>query len=122
MTASRILDRQGHSIALSRDVTVGGAAGREEVECLDAVFEGRATVSRPRPSEARLLDVDGTDSASACRRCSCWPQSGKRRTGSCCAWIPNAAGADFHAGFNVARFGLSGETFAFDATGLLLSR
>ena len=57
----RILDRQGHSIASSRDVTVGGPAGREEVECLDAVFAGRATVSRPRPSEVLLPDVDGKE-------------------------------------------------------------
>ena len=57
----RVLDREGQSVGSWRDATVGGPAGPEEIECLDAVFAGQATVSRPRPSEVMLMDTDGKD-------------------------------------------------------------
>ena len=117
----RILDRQGHSIASSRDVTVGGAAGREEVECLDAVFEGRATVSRPRPSEVRLLDVDGKERLGLPTMFVLAPIREDDGPVLAALGFRMRPERTFSRVLNVARFGLSGETFAFDATGLLLS-
>ena len=117
----RILDRQGHSIASSRDVTVGGAAGREEVECLGAVFEGRATVSRPRPSEVRLLDVDGKERLGLPTMFVLAPIREDDGRVTAALGFRMRPERTFTRVLNVARFGLSGETFAFDATGLLLS-
>jgi hypothetical protein len=117
----RILDRHGHTIASSRDVTVGGAAGREEVECLGAVFEGRATVSRPRPSEVRLLDVDGKERLGLPTMFVLAPIREDDGRVTAALGFRMRPERTFTRVLNVARFGLSGETFAFDATGLLLS-
>ena len=61
MTASASSIGRGIASPRGGTSTVGGRAGPEEIECLDAVFAGQATVSRPRPSEVLLPDVDGKE-------------------------------------------------------------
>jgi eukaryotic-like serine/threonine-protein kinase len=117
----RILDRQGHGIASSRDVTVGGPASREEVECLDAVFAGRATVSRPRPCEVPLPDVDGKDRLGLPTMFVFAPIRADDGPVLAALGFRMQPERTFTRVLNVARFGRSGETFAFDRTGLLLS-
>ncbi len=117
----RILDRQGHGIASSRDLTVGGPAGREEVECLDAVFAGRATVSRPRPCEVLLPDVDGKERLGLPTMFVLAPIRGDDGRVLAALGFRMPPERTFTRVLNVARFGRSGETFAFDRTGLLLS-
>ncbi len=117
----RILTRRGRTIASWRDRTVGGLAGKEEIECLSAVFEGRATVSRPRPSEVPLPDVDGKERLSLPTMFVLAPI--RDDTGRVIAALGFRMRPErtFTRVLNVARFGRTGETFAFDPAGLLLS-
>jgi serine/threonine protein kinase len=117
----RILDRQGHSIASWRDVTVGGPAAPEEIECLDAVFAGKATVSRPRPSEVLLPDVDGNERVGLPTMFVLAPIRGDDGQTIAALGFRMRPERTFTRVLNVGRFGRSGETFAFDRSGLLLS-
>jgi eukaryotic-like serine/threonine-protein kinase len=117
----RILDRQGHSLGSWRDATVGGPAGREEIECLDVVFGGRATVSRPRPSEVPLLDVDGKERVGLPTMFVLAPIKGDDGHVIAALGFRMRPEQTFTRVLNVARFGQSGETLAFDKAGLVLS-
>jgi serine/threonine protein kinase len=118
----RILDREGHSIGSWRDVTVGGPAGQEEIECLAAVFAGHATVSRPRPSEVMLLDpTDGKERLGLPTMFVLAPIRGDDNQVIAALGFRMRPERTFTRVLNVARFGRSGETIAFDRTGLLLS-
>ena len=113
----RILDRQGRSIASLRDVTVGGSAGREEIECLETVFEGRPTVSRPRPSEVLLPDVDGKERLGLPTMFVLAPIKGDDGRVLAALGFRMRPERTFTRVLNVARFGRTGETFAFDGDG-----
>ncbi len=117
----RVLDRQGRSVASWRDLNVGGRACAEEIEALDAVFAGRSTVSRPRPSDVPLLDFDGKERAGLPTMFVLAPV--RRDDGLVIAALGFRMRPErtFTRVLNVARFGRSGETFAFDRAGLLLS-
>jgi hypothetical protein len=117
----RILDRQGHCIASWRDVTVGGRAFPEEIECLDAVFAGRPAISRPRRSEVLLADADGKERLGLPTMFVFTPITGDDGTVVAALGFRLRPERTFTRVLNVARFGRSGETFAFDAQGLLLS-
>ncbi len=117
----RVLDRQGHSIASWRDVTVGSTAAPEEVECLAKVFDGRPTVSRPRPSEVLLLDLDGKECLGLPTMFVLAPIRGDDGRAIAALGFRMRPERTFTRVLNVARFGRTGETFAFDRTGLLLS-
>jgi eukaryotic-like serine/threonine-protein kinase len=117
----RILDRQGRSIASWRDVTVGGAAAREEIECLDAVFAGQPTVSRPRPSEVLLPDIDGNERFGLPTMFVLAPIVGDDGQVMAALGFRMRPERTFTRVLNVAQFGRTGETFAFDGAGLLLS-
>ncbi len=117
----RIFDREGWSIASWRDVTVGGTAGREEIECLSAVFEGHSTVSRPRSSEVLLRDVDGGERLGLPTMFVLSPIHGDDGRVLAALGFRMRPERTFTRVLNVARFGRTGETFAFDKAGLLLS-
>jgi eukaryotic-like serine/threonine-protein kinase len=117
----RILDREGRSIASWRDTTVGGPADREEIECLDAVFAGRATVSRPRPAEVPLPDVDQKERLGLPTMFVFAPIHGADNAIIAALGFRMRPERTFTRVLNVARFGRTGETYAFDRTGLLLS-
>ena len=117
----RILDRQGRSIASWRDVTVGGSAAREEIECLETVFAGRPTVSRPRPSEVLLPDVDGKERLGLPTMFVLAPIQGDDGRVLAALGFRMRPERTFTRVLNVAQFGRTGETFAFDGAGLLLS-
>jgi eukaryotic-like serine/threonine-protein kinase len=117
----RVLDRQGHSIASWRDVTVGGQARPEEIECLNKVLAGRATVSRPRPSEVLLPDTDGKERIGLPTMFVFAPIYDKAGRVIAALGFRMRPDRTFTQVLNVARFGQSGETFAFDGQGLLLS-
>ena len=117
----RILDRQGRSIASLRDVTVGGSAAREEIECLETVFAGRPTVSRPRPSEVLLPDFDGKERLGLPTMFVLAPIKGDDGRVLAALGFRMRPERTFTRVLNVAQFGRTGETFAFDGAGLLLS-
>ncbi len=117
----RILDRQGRSIASLRDITVGGSAAREEIECLETVFAGRPTVSRPRPSEVLLPDVDGKERLGLPTMFVLAPIKGDDGRVLAALGFRMRPERTFTRVLNVAQFGRTGETFAFDGAGLLLS-
>ncbi len=77
----RILTREGRCIASWRDITLGGSAAKEELECLSTVFAGKATISRRARRKCRLPTLT-LKNAWACRRCLCWPRSATIRAGS----------------------------------------
>ena len=117
----RILDRQGRSIASLRDITVGGSSAREEIECLETVFAGRPTVSRPRPSEVLLPDIDGKERLGLPTMFVLAPIKGDDGRVLAALGFRMRPERTFTRVLNVAQFGRTGETFAFDGAGLLLS-
>jgi eukaryotic-like serine/threonine-protein kinase len=116
-----ILDRRGYCIGSWRDLTVGGAAGREEVECLVAVFEGRSTVSRPRPAEVPLLDIDGEERLGVPTMFVLAPIRGEDGQVVAALGFRMRPERTLTRVLSVARFGGTGETYAFDRAGVLLS-
>ena len=120
-TSFRILDRQGYSIASWLDTTVGQPSGREELECLDAVFAGRATISRPRPSEVPLADVEGKVQLGIPTMFVLAPIRGDEGQVIAALAFRMRPECTFTRVLNVGQFGRSGETYAVDRRGLLLS-
>jgi hypothetical protein len=118
-----VFNRQGVVVASHHDEVVGQRYPRDELGfALDKAMAGKATVARPLPSEAALVDIDG-----------------KKRMGipTMYAMAPIRAADDRVVGvlgfrmrpeqtfthvLNVAKFGASGETLAFDRNGRLLSQ
>ena len=94
---------------------------REEIECLETVFAGRPTVSRPRPSEVLLPDVDGKERLGLPTMFVLAPIQGDDGRVLAALGFRMRPERTFTRVLNVARFGRTGETFAFDGAGLLLS-
>ena len=92
-------------------------AGREEIECLGAVFAGRATVSRPRPSEVLLPDVDGKERLGLPTMFVLAPIRDDDGQVIAALGFRMRPERTFTRVLNVARFGRTGETFAFDRDG-----
>jgi eukaryotic-like serine/threonine-protein kinase len=117
----RVLSREGRCISSWRDITLGGPAKKEELECLSTVFAGAATISRPRASEVPLTDVDGNERLGLPTMFVLAPIRDKEGRGIAALGFRMRPERTFTRVLNVARLGRSGETFAFDRTGLLLS-
>lgn len=117
----QVLDRRGRIIGAWGVLTVGSQAEQEETECLATVFAGRATVSRPHPSEAMLTDVDGIERLGLPAMFVLAPV--RNDDGQVIAALgfrmrPERTFARVLAG---RRLGRTGETYAFDRAGRLLS-
>lgn len=118
----RIIDRNGRIIAAWRDLKIGGDVGREEAEVLPLVFSGKATISRPRPSVVPLTDTDGKERAGVPTLFVLAPIRDDNDQIIAVLGFRMRTERTLTKVLNVARFGRTGETYAFDRNGLLLSR
>ena len=116
-----LLDRNGTIVGTSYPELQGKQAPHEYGGFLDPVLEGQTMVSRPFPSAIMLPDENGVMRAGLPTMYAAAPivQDGKIIAALALRIRPDL---DFTRILEVGRLGASGETYAFDATGLLLSK
>jgi hypothetical protein len=116
-----IVDPQQRCAASSRDEWIGRPAPPRFGEFLQTALAGRSTVSRPFASVAPHPGDGDELRANAPTMLAVAPlrAAGKVIGALCFRLRPEG---EFTRILNVARFGESGETFAFDKSGLLLSQ
>jgi len=93
----------------------------KDLEFLRKTLAGEATVSQPMPSVALLSDGRGKVRSGVPTMFACAPVRDKAGAVVGVLGLRLPPEADFTRILNVARFGKSGETYAFDRSGLLLS-
>ncbi|HEV3022507.1 MAG TPA: serine/threonine protein kinase, partial [Pirellulales bacterium] len=118
-----VFDRQARVLAATNDHLVGQkVAVPGDTTFVETVFSGRALVSRPFPSFSLIEDEWGQLSAGVPTMFAAAPL--KNHDGLVVAALALRIRPDqqFTRILNVARYGKSGETYAFDRRGVLLSR
>ncbi|MEO6810082.1 MAG: serine/threonine protein kinase, partial [Isosphaeraceae bacterium] len=118
----RIINRKGRIITASRDLKIGGSVGVEETDVLASVLAGKATISRPRPSVLPLTDLDGKERIGVPTLFVLAPIRGDDDQVIAVLGFRMRTERTLTMVLNIARFGDTGETYAFDRNGLLLSR
>ena len=116
-----LVSRDGRILASSRDELIGKDALSGYADFFQGVFEGRATVSHPIPSLVMLLDSDGQWRAGIPTMfvaAAVVDPKGESMAALCLRLKPEET---FSRVLQVARIGESGETYAFDKTGVMLS-
>ncbi|MFN7769691.1 MAG: serine/threonine-protein kinase [Planctomycetaceae bacterium] len=115
-----LLDRDWNMVAASFPELLGRQAPLEYGEFLDPVFSGSAVVSRPFPSLIRQPTPEGRLRAGLPTMYACAPliQDGQIVGALALRIRPDL---DFTRILQVGRLGASGETYAFDPAGLLIS-
>lgn len=115
-----LLDRDWNMVASSYVELLGKQAPLEYGEFLDPVFQGTPVVSRPFPSLILHPDASGRLRAGLPTMYACAPlrQEGQIIAALALRIRPDL---DFTRILQVGRLGASGETYAFDAAGLLIS-
>ncbi|MFN0053242.1 MAG: serine/threonine protein kinase [Planctomycetales bacterium] len=116
-----VIDSAGRILDSPRAELVGSDSREEYRAFLETVLSGRATVSRPFASYVPLLDDDGVVRTGVPTMIAAAPvrdDSGEVHAAICLRMRPDQG---FTRILQVARLGQTGETFAFDGTGLLLS-
>jgi hypothetical protein len=116
-----VLDRQGVGIASVRTELLGKPYTPLLEEVLPKVLQGKPTVSRPFRSVAILLDHDGVPRAGVPTMFSAAPVTGERGEVIACLGLRLRPERDFSRVLSAARPGESGETYAIDRQGMLLS-
>lgn len=115
-----LLDRDWNIVAASFPELLGRQAPLEYGEFLDPVFGGTAVVSRPFPSLIRQPISNGTMRAGLPTMYACAPlRQDDQILGALALRI--RPDLDFTRILQVGRLGSSGETYAFDSAGLLIS-
>jgi serine/threonine protein kinase len=115
-----LLDRDWNMVASSYPELPGKQAPQEYGEFLDPVFQGNPVVSRPFASLILRPDESGRLRAGLPTMYACAPlrQEGQIIAALALRIRPDQ---DFTRILQVGRLGASGETYAFDAAGLLIS-
>jgi eukaryotic-like serine/threonine-protein kinase len=116
-----VVNSQGRILASSRDEFVGKPSPGEFAEFYRIVLGGRATVSHPIPSLAMIPDADGELRAGVPTMFAAAPVLGdddKPVAALCLRMVPEHG---FTRILQVARMGKTGETYAFNARGVMLS-
>jgi serine/threonine protein kinase len=115
-----VLNRQGVAIASVRPELIGKSHVLVE-EVLPKVLAGKATVSRPYKSTVLIVDHDGVPRAGVPTMFSAAPVTDDRGEVIACLGLRLRPERDFSRVFAAARAGESGETYAIDRHGTLLS-
>lgn len=116
-----LVNSQGKILASSRDELVGKSSISGSSEFFQTVFSGRATVSYPIPSLVMLPDADGELRAGVPTMFAAAPvydDDDKAIAALCLRMTPEHG---FTRILQVARIGQTGETYAFDSRGVMLS-
>jgi hypothetical protein len=116
-----VLNRQGVAIASVRTELMGKPYAPLLDEVLPKVLEGKATVSRPFKSVAILKDHDGVARAGVPTMFAAAPVANPQGEVIACFGLRIRPEQDFSRLLAAARPGESGETYAIDRHGVLLS-
>jgi uncharacterized membrane protein YedE/YeeE len=116
-----LVNLQGRILAASHEEIVGKSSLPGYSEFFERVFAGRPTVSHPIPSTVMLTDVDGEQRVGVPTMFAAAPvfdEDDKAIAALCLRMSPEHG---FTRILQVARMGKTGETYAFDAQGVMLS-
>ncbi len=116
-----ILDPSMRVVAASDDLLLGKVLGGYEREFMEKVFAHRAAISLPHPSRMLLQDFDGEYRAGVPTMFAAAPVAGSDGKPFAILALRLRPEKEFTQILKVARSGLSGETYAFDRQGVLLS-
>lgn len=118
-----LVDSTGRIVASFRDELTGKRIREftQEADFVETTLAGNATVSRPMPSAVLLPDHRGRLRAGVPTMFACAPLLGENGKAIAALGLRIRPQEEFTEILNVARFGKSGETYAFDKNGLLLS-
>jgi hypothetical protein len=116
-----LVEPQGRILAASRNELVGKNGLTAYSAFFEVVFQGRPTVSHPIPSVVLLPDEDGQSRVGVPTMFAAAPvhDDHDRAIAALCLRLRPQRG--FTEILQVARMGHTGETYAFDSTGLMLS-
>lgn len=116
-----LVNPQGRILASSRNELVGKNGLKAYAEFFAVVFQGEATISHPIPSVVLLPDKDGQSRVGVPTMFAAAPvrdNQGRAIAALCLRFSPQRGFTEI---LQVARMGQTGETYAFDSTGLMLS-
>lgn len=116
-----VLDRQHRVLAANTESLVGQQSLPGYNEYAERALAGQPFVSRPFPSVALLPDETGQLSAGVPTMFAAAPVLDEQGQAVAVIGLRIRPEVDFTRILNVARFGRSGETYAFDKQGLMLS-
>ena len=117
-----VFNPDGIIVAASRATLLGKRYPGDDGEFVATVLAGRATVSRPFPSAVMLADLDGRERVGVPTMFVAAPIRGDDGRVVAALGFRMRPERTFTRILNVARFGTSGETYAFDRSGRLLSQ
>ncbi|HVC95581.1 MAG TPA: protein kinase, partial [Pirellulales bacterium] len=117
-----VVDREKQIVAASQAELIGRQELTRTAAFLDTVLAGQATVSRPFPSRILLTDEDGEVRVNLPTMFAVAPLRDDSDAVVGALALRLRPERDFTRILNVARFGHTGETYAFGPTGLLLSQ
>ena len=116
-----VFDRQGRALAARLDNAVGKTLTPKWLSLLEPVLAGEARVFQPHMSDAIFLDPKGLR-AGVATMVTLAPVLDERGVVVAALGLRIRPEDDFSRILSVARAGRSGETYAFDKNGLLLSQ
>ena len=117
-----VFNPEGTIVAATRDTLIGKQYPKEDAEFVATALAGKATVSRPFPSRAALVDLDGKERVGIPTMLVVAPIRGGDGRVVAALGLRVRPERIFTQILNVARFGAASETYAFDRSGRLLSQ
>jgi len=116
-----LIDAQGRIVASDADTLIGEMPTTGYTEFISTVLAGQSLVSRPFPSLVKLTDEFGEESVGVPTMFVAAPLKDDDGKIVAVLGLRLLPGGEFTSILNVARMGDTGETYAFNEDGLLLS-
>ena len=117
-----VADRARKVVAAGEDELIGKDVLTTHVEAIERVLAGEAIIAPPYQAEVLLADDSGHVRANVPTMFAAAPLRDDHQTVIGVLLLRMRPADEFTRILNVARFGASGETFAFDRAGMLLSQ
>ncbi len=117
-----VVDRTGRTVGASEDASVGDRALAERSDAVGRALGGRAAVSRPFPAEVPLPNAEGRPELGAPTMLVAVPLRSARGEVLAALGVRIRPEGGFTQILQVARFGTTGETYAVDDRGRMLSQ
>jgi hypothetical protein len=121
VTGYALIDTTGRIVASDSESLIGQTPGGGYEEFLKPVFEGHSLVTRPFPSIARIKDEFGEENVGVPTMFAAAPLKDKDNNVVGALGLRLWPNAEFTEILNVAQMGDTGETYAFDSSGMFLS-
>ena len=116
-----VIDAERVIVASDQVELIGTAAGAAHDPLFDRLFAGEVVVTRPFASRAMLPSDDGASSAGQPVMYAAAPMIDADQNVFAIVCLRIRPGENFSAMLRAARSGRTGETYAFDATGMMIS-